>query len=215
MGPATSSVSSFGWVAPTSDDYAALPVDRAFNWSDGPLGLEPGEWYLVAFRSIVRADADHVRLAAYDDRAHAEAARSPGFVHYFKGPLSGDRECLSFCLWTSRAEARRATGRPAHREAVMLVLEMYEEYRLEFLRVTMERGRSVLRLEPYDRPVTGLAIMAHESPASRPARMASLSGSRSAGTNPSRPSGGTVLRTMAATAVVPRPNGRRPRSSVA
>jgi len=215
MVQAASSMPAFGWVAPASDDYATLPVAHAFDWSACPPGLDPGEWYLVAFRSIVRAGADHARLAAYDDRAHAEAARSPGFVHYFRGPLTADRECLSFCLWTSRAEARKASGRPGHREAVMLVLEMYDEYRLEFLRVTMARGRSSLRFEPYDRPVTDVAMTDHGPVAMRPARIASLSGSRSAGTDPSLPSAGTMPRTLAATGVVPRPRGSRPRSSVA
>lgn len=153
MGSIPSSVAAFDWVVPSSDRYATLPVELAFNWSDCPVHLEPGEWYLVAFRSILRVGADLAQLIAHDDMAHAEAARSPGFVHYFKGPLTDARECLSFCLWTSRLEARSASGQRSHRSAVMLGLEMYEEYRLEFVRVTWQRGRSGLRFEPYDRPV--------------------------------------------------------------
>lgn len=213
MGPPSPSAATFGWVVPTSAGYAALPVDLAFNWSDCPPDLDPGQWYLVAFRSILRDGVDLARLTAYDDRAHAEAARSPGFVHYFKGPLTEDRACLSFCLWTSRAEARKTSGRPSHRDAVMLGLEMYEEYRLEFLRASKERGRSGLRFEPYDRPAP--EVTAHQPPIDLPDRIASLSGSRSAGTNPSSLSEGTISRTMAATAAVSRPSGRRPRSSVA
>ena len=34
----------------------------------------PGEWYMVAFRSIRRIDADEERLTEFDERAHLEAA---------------------------------------------------------------------------------------------------------------------------------------------
>jgi hypothetical protein len=52
-------------------------------------------------------------------------------------------------MWTSRAEARAAAGRPAHIEAVSVLGEMYERYTLEFLRVTGRAG-AALQFEPYD-----------------------------------------------------------------
>ena len=136
-------------LTPVSDGYASRPVADAFDWSAAAEQLGTGEWYLVAFRSIRRAGADEARLTAFDDRAHAEAESSPGFVHYFKGPAGPDGSCLSFCLWTSRAEARAAAGRPDHVQAVTLIAEMYEYYTLEFLRVTGRSGQP-LRFEPYD-----------------------------------------------------------------
>ncbi len=136
-------------LAPVSEAYATLPVARAFDWSVVARQLGVGEWYLVVFRSIRRADADETRLTAYDDLAHIEAQSAPGFVHYFKGPAASDRSCLSFCLWTSRAEARAAAGRPGHVEAVSIINEMYEAYTLEFLRVTGRTGVP-LQFEPYD-----------------------------------------------------------------
>lgn len=137
-------------LAPVSEAYANLPVADAFDWTDVARQLGDGEWYLVAFRSVRRADADEARLTAYDDRAHLEAERAPGFVHYFKGPAAADGSCLSFCLWTSRAEARAAAGRPHHVEAVSLISEMYERYTLEFHLVTGRDGR--LTFAPYDAP---------------------------------------------------------------
>ena len=142
---------AFEPLAPVSDGYAHLPVAVAFEWTDAALALGPGEWYLVAFRSCRKADADEARLTEYDDRAHAEAAASPGFVHYQKGPRASDGSCLSFCLWTSRAEARAAAGKPDHVEAVGLIAEMYERYTLEFLRVHGTGGGAPLSFEPYDR----------------------------------------------------------------
>ena len=95
-------------LVPVSEAYASLPIADAFTWQDASRGLGDGEWYLVAFRSVRRCGADEVRLNAFDDLAHQEAAGAPGFVHYFKGPAAGDGSCLSFCLWQSRAEARSA-----------------------------------------------------------------------------------------------------------
>jgi hypothetical protein len=134
---------------PASEAYATLPVAEAFEWSDVARQLGAGEWYLVVFRSIRRIAADDVRLAEFDDRAHNDAASAPGFVHYFKGPAASDRSCLSFCLWTSRAEARAAAGRPAHIDAVSVLNEMYERYTLEFVRVTGRVG-APLHFEAYD-----------------------------------------------------------------
>jgi hypothetical protein len=145
---------AFAALAPVSEDYASLPVADAFDWGDAGRELGTGEWYLVAFRSIRRAGADEVRLAEFDDRAHHEAESAPGFVHYFKGPAATDGSCLSFCLWTSRAEARAASGRPAHIEAVSVIGEMYEAYTLEFLRVTGRAGQP-LTFEPYDAAPAG------------------------------------------------------------
>ncbi|HET9345805.1 MAG TPA: hypothetical protein VFO05_08885 [Candidatus Limnocylindrales bacterium] len=135
---------------PVSDFYAGLPVSQAFDWSEAAQVLGAGEWYLVAFRSIRKRGADEALLTEFDDLAHAEAASSPGFVHYQKGPCATDRSCLSFCLWTSRAEARAAAGRPDHVAAVGLLDQMYERYTLEFLRVRGTGDGAPLTFEPYD-----------------------------------------------------------------
>ncbi len=138
-------------LTPLSDGYAALPVADAFDWSAAGEALGEGEWYMVVFRSVRHPDADEGTLKAYDDRAHEEASGSAGFVHYFKGPLATDGACLSFCIWSSRADARAASGRPLHREAAGLVAVMYQSYALEFLRLRRDAG-GPLRFEPYDAP---------------------------------------------------------------
>ena len=138
-------------LAPVSEAYARLPVAEAFTWQEATRALGDGEWYLVAFRSVRRPGADEARLNFYDELAHQEAASAPGFVHYFKGPAAADGACLSFCLWESRAEARSAAGKSAHRRAVTLLDEMYERYTLQFLRVRREAG-GPLTFAPYDRP---------------------------------------------------------------
>jgi hypothetical protein len=149
----------FDRLLPVSDDYATLPVSQAFNWDGCASEAEAlaGEWYLVAFRSVQRSEADQERLCRMDDAAHAEAAASAGFVHYFKGPANARRECLSFCLWDSRREAREAAGKPDHVAAISLIAETYERYTLEFLRVTKRAGEARFMFEAYDRPTMGQA----------------------------------------------------------
>ena len=141
---------AFADLVPVAEDYATLPVGEAFTWAPVAKALDAGVWYMVAFRSIQKADANKERLTQYDDWAHEEATGAPGFVHYFKGPLAGDRSCLSFCLWNSRAEARAAAARPAHRDAVTLIAEAYDAYALEFLTVRKRAGSAALEFEPYD-----------------------------------------------------------------
>lgn len=136
---------------PVSERYATEPVADAFTWDEAATDLGNGEWYLVAFRSVRRDDADEARLSEFDELAHQEAAGSPGFVHYFKGPRAADGSCLSFCLWDSRAHARAAASQPAHLRAVSLLHEMYESYTLEFQRVTRRAGERLM-FEPYDAP---------------------------------------------------------------
>ena len=139
----------FDRLAPVSDRYASLSVAEAFTWGACLDAVEPGEWYMVAFRSTRRTGLDEARLTAYDDWAHSEAMSAPGFVHYFKGPTTTDGRCMSFCLWDSRAEARAAAGRPAHVEAAALTHEAYTDYTLEFHRVR-RLAEGGFTFEPYD-----------------------------------------------------------------
>ena len=150
MGPRSSS--SFERLARVSDQYASLPVAQAFTWADCAPDVQPGEWYMVAFRSNRRPGADESRLSVYDDWAHNEARHAPGFVHYFKGPTTDDGQCMSFCLWDSRAQARAASGKPAHAAAAALTHESYVHYRLEFHRVRRLAGDGGFTFEPYDAP---------------------------------------------------------------
>ncbi len=140
----------FDRLLPVSDRYATLPVAEAFTWDACEDEVEPGEWYMVAFRSVHRHDADEARLTAYDDWAHAEAMSAAGFVHYFKGPTGSDGSCMSFCLWDSRVEARAAAGQQRHADAAAIVHEMYERYQLEFHRV--RRTAAGFAFEDYDHP---------------------------------------------------------------
>jgi heme-degrading monooxygenase HmoA len=143
---------SFEQLAPSPGLYATMPIAEAFDWAALADGVDAGEWYLVCFRSVRQPDADEQLLETLDDAAHLEASSAPGFVHYYKGATTDGGECLSFCLWDSRAHAREASGRPAHALASAIVREMYASYRLEFYRVFKAAGGAAFEFEPYDRP---------------------------------------------------------------
>jgi hypothetical protein len=140
---------------PASDDYPMRPIEQAITWADAASVEAAAEWYLVVFRSIRRFDVDESELVRHDDAAHAEAMSAPGFVHYFKGPLSVERACLSFCLWTSREAARVASGMPAHRAAVAFIGDAYDHFTLEFYRARKVAGSLAWTFEPYDRAPAG------------------------------------------------------------
>ena len=144
---------TFDDLAPVTPAYATLAVADAFTWAASVPRLDAGEWYLVAFRSTHRIDADEERLEQFDLRAAEEAAVAPGFVHYYRGPLTSTRACLSFCIWESREDARTASRGPRHLEAIGLVEEMYERYELEFHRLIKREGADRLEFEPFDVPV--------------------------------------------------------------
>jgi hypothetical protein len=159
--------SRFDRLLPVSDRYASLPVADAFTWAACAGQVQPGEWYMVAFRSRRKPGVDEDRLTAYDDWAHHEAMKAPGFAHYFKGPTQADGLCMSFCLWDSRAEAREAAGRPAHTQAAALTHEAYAEYRLEFHRVRRLTD-GTFTFEPYDAVAGGDVTRRRVSPSLTP-----------------------------------------------
>jgi hypothetical protein len=135
-------------LSPIHPDHATLPIQEGFNWSSCLAGFRFERLYLVVFRSVRRATADLELLREYDDRAYAEALEAGGLLRYFRGSMNERRQCLSFCLWESREQARRASGGTSHRAAAGLAARMYESYDLErydLSRVGDSRGDLVFR----------------------------------------------------------------------
>ena len=111
--------------------YAKESIQTGFNWSEAFTGIDPGEWYLVVFRSQHRADADEYALNEYDHRAYDAARNTPGFLYYFGGTPTEDHACLSFCLWQNQGQAKLASAHEAHRTAAQLADRAYESFNLE------------------------------------------------------------------------------------
>ncbi len=110
--------------------YVTQPIEDGFDWSS--LSCCPFErLYLIVFRSLRRPEADLDLLREHDDRAYEEALISGGLLRYFKGHANERGECLSFCLWETREQAREAAGAASHRSAAEISAKMYSSYVLE------------------------------------------------------------------------------------
>jgi hypothetical protein len=138
----------FDRLTPSTPLYAALPVLQGFNWSDCLVGVDDGQWFLVVFRSIRRADADERLLTEYDDLAYAEALTGQGLLHYFRGSLNERRECLSLCLWEHQQQARDASRLPLHLQAARIARDMYESYVVERYHLIKRSGMEVPEVQP-------------------------------------------------------------------
>ena len=135
-------------LSPIHPEHATLPIQKGFNWSSWLGDAHFEQLYLVVFRSVLRAEADRELLREHDERAHAEALQAGGLLFYYRGVMNERRECLSFCLWESREQARRASSSPLHRAAMGIAAEMYESFSLErydLVKVGGINGRLVFR----------------------------------------------------------------------
>ena len=123
-------------------DYATLPIEDAFDWSSlSRCDFE--QLYLVVFRSLRRPEADLTLLLEHDDRAYEEAMASGGLLRYFKGQANEQDECLSFCLWETGEQARKAAASPSHESATSITAQTYLSYILERYWLKKEEGKLV------------------------------------------------------------------------
>jgi hypothetical protein len=132
-------------ISPRHPDYATLSIEDGFDWSSLSCCLFE-RLYLVAFRSLRRPDVDLDLLSEHDDRAYEEALESGGLLRYFKGHANEWGECLSFCLWETREQARQAADAASHRSAVGTTAQMYLSYSLE--RYWIQKTGEELVFEP-------------------------------------------------------------------
>jgi hypothetical protein len=114
-------------ISPRHSDYATLSIQDGFDWSSLS-GCTFDQLYLVVFRSVRRPDADLTLLREHDDRAYEEALASGGLLKYFKGHANEKGECLSFCLWETREQARSAAAAASHASAADITAQMYLSY---------------------------------------------------------------------------------------
>src|SRR5215208_3546273 len=117
-------------ISPRHPDYATLSIEDAFDWSSLSCCLLE-RLYLVVFRSLWQPEADLDLLREHDDRAFEEAIASGGLLRYFKGNANERGECLSFCLWETREQARQAASAASHRSATGITAQTYLSYSLK------------------------------------------------------------------------------------
>ncbi|KAL4930182.1 uncharacterized protein BDV17DRAFT_260095 [Aspergillus undulatus] len=136
----------------TRPDYATAPYVESFNWSmvveklHSLASQESVKWkrtsfYVVAFRSILRANADGDRLHLLDERSHAEAVKSGGLLKYWFGSKNERRENLATCVWRNREDAKAGGTGPWHAQARGAARTMYEK--IEFTTMELVLGVGV------------------------------------------------------------------------
>jgi len=129
-------------ISPRHEDYAILPIEDAFDWSSLSF-CDFEQLYLVVFRSLRRPEADLDLLCEHDDRAYEEASAAGGLLRYFKGHVNERDACLSFCLWETGEQARKAAASASHRSAASITAQTYLSYTLERFLLKKEQGRLV------------------------------------------------------------------------
>ncbi|ORX48213.1 hypothetical protein DM01DRAFT_1259890, partial [Hesseltinella vesiculosa] len=125
-----------------SENYAHASIAAAFNWDEVAADLvdHEGDWFIVAFRSVRKAQADNHLLFEADEKAQEEAIHSGGLLKYWYGDLNFHRECLAMCIWVNREFALKATHKPLHLQAAKLANEMYDTYQLERYTLSKKKG---------------------------------------------------------------------------
>ena len=114
-------------ISPRHEEYAILPVEDGFDWSSLSF-CDFEQLYLVVFRSLRLPEADLDLLREHDDRAYEEALAAGGLLLYFKGQANERGDCLSFCLWESREQARKAAASASHESAASITTQTYLSY---------------------------------------------------------------------------------------
>ncbi|TFK25721.1 hypothetical protein FA15DRAFT_589948 [Coprinopsis marcescibilis] len=136
---------------PITSDYAEVPYEDGFNWSELRLPEdEEREWYCVAFKSQRKAGSNGDSLYEADKLAHEEAVCNGGLIMYWYGipnPQTGMN--LATCIWQSRKHAAAANSRPHHINAMRLAAQSYEVYALSRYRLRKVKGETGVTVEEY------------------------------------------------------------------
>lgn len=149
-GPSTSQC-PFQYSNKKSASAALTLIRTLFNWSSLRLPTHiSSTFYGVVFRSTRAHGSESTNLYMADKLAHEEAVRSGGLLMYFYGtpdPATGVN--LATCIWSSRADARKASALPMHRLAVEHAKKAYGWFELERYAVVKRRGEQGVRIEPW------------------------------------------------------------------
>lgn len=150
---------------PTRPDYATAPYTSALNFptilsllrsliSSTGLPFPKSSFYVVIFRSTLRADADQDLLYKLDFESHREACESGGLLKYWFGKAdlgpAGERRNLATCFWAGREEARRGGAGPWHARARVEGRGLYEQIEFERVRFVVEEGARGWAVEPWE-----------------------------------------------------------------
>ena len=145
-------------LTPVSEDYAVLPYPETFQWESvmdvvRTLAKLSGvrwtrrEFYVVEFRSRLKADIDRALLYKLDEMSHAEAAVSGGLLKYWYGKPDAERRNLATCLWRSKEDAIKGGQGPWHKQARGIIPRMYEQISVKGFQLVIDDDIAAFHFE--------------------------------------------------------------------
>ncbi|EPS36727.1 hypothetical protein H072_9704 [Dactylellina haptotyla CBS 200.50] len=135
-------------------EYAVESYHEAFNWDEVLQAVQKlskkenyqfprSEFYIIVFRSRLPFDADRTHLGKLDKDAHLEAVESGQLLKYWFGtPHPETGRNLATCVWRHRDDAKKGGAGPGHVRAMEAVRNIYLEWRVERLKLTVEDDAS-------------------------------------------------------------------------
>ncbi|KAL6717873.1 hypothetical protein ACLMJK_003958 [Lecanora helva] len=160
--PASLLAQSLTHLSSTRTDYATAPYHTSFNWPTVITHLKTlshqtpnHQWqhqnfYIIVFRSRIPPTTDRIELGELDQRAHAEAMRSGGLLKYWFGVPDGEGRNLATCIWRHHSDARPASQGPGHKTAARKTISMYNEWRIERLKLEIGHGVESWRIGEWE-----------------------------------------------------------------
>jgi hypothetical protein len=142
---------------PNQPDYQTALLEESFDWDRyfekvaEAKGFGLGRWYFVAaFYSALKPDADEAWLHSHDAEALAEARQTGDLISYLTGEKDKDSNCVSVCVWTGATEAFAGSQGPGHRKAKEIASLVYEQYKLDVRMVYTPVDGSSPVFTPFD-----------------------------------------------------------------
>jgi len=147
-------------LVPATSDYAVVRYEDAFDWMGLMSALKSlasregyrwlrQEFYVVEFRSKLKQSIDVDLLFKLDKESHAEATQGGGLLKYWYGIPNAERRNLATCFWRSREDAITGGQGPWHKQARVVISQMYEEIQVKGLRLTIEDDVESWSFAPY------------------------------------------------------------------
>ncbi|KAJ4290565.1 hypothetical protein N0V90_010782 [Kalmusia sp. IMI 367209] len=106
-------------------------------------------FYVVIFRSKLKADIDNDLLYKLDYESHREACESGGLLKYWFGKPNEERRNLATCFWRSREDAYQGGLGPWHKKARAAGRTLYESITFSTHRFTVTDGAAEIKFEDW------------------------------------------------------------------
>lgn len=157
--------------------YATTPYSTCLNWPEVFSNLKSlsaeheytwkrTEFYVVEFRSKLKANIDNPLLFKLDKESHREATASGGLLKYWFGSPDSERRNLATCksqhvlhiysiltirpgLWRSKEDAIEGGKGPWHKQARAITAGMYESIDVKGLKLIVEGNVNSWSFEPF------------------------------------------------------------------